>query len=272
MCSVNLINALVNLQDLFPTQTNPTPPSSSSDSAVIDSGASNHYLTKNAPCSKAKPIFFGPIVTLPGGDTMQANKQTSLEHPQLSPSANKAYIFPALKSANLLSVGQLCDDDCYVIFDKQQVLVFKHNQIILQGHRNHHNGMWQVPLPLTQQQHFAHGIIKKETSVNDLINFLHAAAFSPSKSTWIEAVRRNYFVTWPGVTVKAIQKYLSPSRAPAKGHLDQTQKNQQSTKNDAFYLPPEMLDTKKHHVVMAALIPIETGKIFTDQTGRFLVV
>ena len=133
-----------------------------------------------------------------------------------------------------------------VVFHKDLVLVAKHNNLILRGTRNYKNGMWEIPLPLNEnlphvlnkadtkihfvnntQSHFANGIIKKETTINDLINFLHAACFSPSPSTWIEAIKRNYFLGWPGLTAKAVRKYLTPSPATSKGRLDQTQKNQQ---------------------------------------------
>ena len=239
------------------------------------------------------PTPFGPIVTLPGGDHMKATHETSLEIPQLSSIGNTAYLFPKLKSANLLSIGQFCDDGCLVLFHKDIAIVAKHNKIILHGVRNKNNGMWVTTLPnkkkfphllnaqniniyfsdptSTQQQHIANGIITKETSINDLINFLHAVCFSPSPSTWIEAIKRNYFITWPGSTAKAVRKYLTESPATAKGHLDQIQKNQQSSKSDPFALPPEMRDNIKHQIVSTAVVPITTGKIFTDQTGQFPV-
>lgn len=247
-----------------------------------------------APTTSRTPIFFGPEVTLPGGDTMKATHSTSLNISQLSKAGNLTHLFPKLKSANLLSIGQFCDDGCVVIFHKDLVVVAKHNQLLLQGKRNNHNGMWEIPLPLqiplphklkkhntelffinsssATPTHCANGIIKKESTINDLINFLHGACFSPSKSTWINAIKRNYFLGWPGITVKAVRKHLTPSPATAKGHLDQTQKNQQSTKTDPFSLPPELQDNIKHQVVAAAVIPIPTGKIYTDQTGQFPVI
>ena len=257
--------------------------------AIFDSGASNHYFKVNAPVHHLKPTAFGPTVTLPGGDTMTATKQGSLTIPELSWHGNNVHVFPKLQSANLLSIGQFCDDGCIVIFHKNLVLVTKHNKIILRGFRNTNNGMWEIPLPLTDklnstitktntevyfvnsnaQTKLANGIIKKETTINDLINFLHAACFSPSPSTWIQAIKKNYFLSWPGLTAKAVRKYLTPSAATAKGHLDQQQKNQQSSKNDPFHIPPQ--DNIKHQIVSAAVIPISTGKIFTDQTGPFPV-
>jgi hypothetical protein len=33
-----------------------------------------------------------------------------------------------------------------------------------------------------------------------LINYLHAACFSPVKSTWITAIKNGNFLSWPGLT------------------------------------------------------------------------
>ena len=62
--------------------------------------------------------------------------------------------------------------------------------------------MWETQLP--QELHnsspsflpsaAANGIIKKETTTNDLINFLYAACFSPSQNTRVKAITRNYFL------------------------------------------------------------------------------
>ena len=100
-----------------------TPPltnHSNKHDGLFDSGASNHYLKKNAPCNNKKAIKNGPIVTLPGGDSMEPTHETSLNIPALSEAGNKAYVFPKLKSANLISVGQLCDDNCDILLNKNK--------------------------------------------------------------------------------------------------------------------------------------------------------
>ena len=83
-----------------------------STAAILDSGASNHYLKTSVPLNKSKLTTVGPIVTLPNGETMTASHQSSLELQQLCHAGNRAYLFPSLQSANLLSIGQLCDDGC----------------------------------------------------------------------------------------------------------------------------------------------------------------
>ena len=155
----------------------------------------------------------------------------------------------------------------------------KNGQTILKGIRNNKNVMWETQLSLAFHNSSpsslplaaANNIIKKETTTNDLINFLHEACFSLSHSTWINAIKRNYFLGWPALTVKAVRKYLSPSPSTSKDHLDQAQKNHQSTKINPFLIPPDELDNIKHNVVSATIVQIPIGKIYTDQTGKFPV-
>jgi hypothetical protein len=39
----------------------------------------------------------------------------------------------------------------------------------------------------------------------DLSNYLHAACFSPVKSTWITAIKNGHFTSWPGLTEHAVE-------------------------------------------------------------------
>jgi hypothetical protein len=64
----------------------------------------------------------------------------------------------------------------------------------------------------------------------DLINYLHAACFSPVKSTWIKAIKNGNFSSWPGLNEHNVEKYLSKSTSTAKGHLNQQRQNVRTTK------------------------------------------
>jgi hypothetical protein len=59
----------------------------------------------------------------------------------------------------------------------------------------------------------------------DLINYLHAACFSPVKSTWIKAIKNGFFSSWPELNEHSVEKYLSKSTSTAKGHLSQQRQN-----------------------------------------------
>ena len=65
---------------------------------------------------------------------------------------------------------------------------------------------------------------------DELIAFSHAALFSPVLSTLEYALRSNFIIHFPGLTVPLLRKYPPKSLATAKGHLDQIRKNIRSTK------------------------------------------
>jgi hypothetical protein len=74
----------------------------------------------------------------------------------------------------------------------------------------------------------------------DLINYLHAACFSPVKSTWIKAIKNGIVSSWPGLNEHNVEKYLSKSTSTAKGHLNQQRQNARTTKiKDAELLDSE---------------------------------
>ena len=52
------------------------------------------------------------------------------------------------------------------------------------------------------------------TSKSSLVQYLQQAAFSPPKANLLKAVHNNQFVTWPGLTVKALKTFL-PDSSPA---------------------------------------------------------
>jgi hypothetical protein len=107
----------------------------------------------------------------------------------------------------------------------------------------------------------------------DLINYLHAACFSPVKSTWITAIKNGNFLSWVGLTEHAVEKHLSKSPATTKGHLNQQRQNARTTQVKATNEGNEESDIDhgiKTQFVYAATI--DEGQIYTDQTGRFPVV
>ena len=73
--------------------------------------------------------------------------------PTLSSAAKVGHVIPNLSSASLLSIGQLCDDDCLALFNKEKVFIFQQNKLILKGKRKHSNGMWTDPVPIQPISH-----------------------------------------------------------------------------------------------------------------------
>ena len=169
----------------------------------------------------------GPSVFLPNMDTIVSTHTGILPYDTLSTQAKTANILPQLHSASLLSLGQLCDDNCDVHLNKYKINVFKNNQKILQGHRNFSDGLWDVPIPIhiTPKHHYMSIIIPKNTTKKELVQFYHAAMFSPTKDTFIRAIRNGNFHSWPGLTTETVIKFLTPTIATHFGHLKQERQN-----------------------------------------------
>jgi hypothetical protein len=115
--------------------------------------------------------------------------------PQLPLAVTKAHIIPDLATSSLLSVGQLVDANFSVKFDRTSVEVLHNHKRILEGVRNERNGLWTVDLQdknshsdkdETTATHLkselAHNVYEC-TNKRYLVQFLHAAAFSPVQDT-----------------------------------------------------------------------------------------
>jgi hypothetical protein len=53
-----------------------------------------------------------------------------------------------------------------------------------------------------------------------LVNYLHKALFSPTKSALLRAVKKGNLITWTGLTDEAIHKHLKMMPATAMGHMN----------------------------------------------------
>ena len=119
------------------------------------------------------------------------------------------------------------------------------------------------------------------TSNASLIQYLHQAAFSPPKATLLKALHNYQFAMWPGLTAKAIQKYL-PDSSPAtdKGHMKRQKKGIRSTKKKIMMAletietardmnPPMEKETTNQIFVYHAVLEPKAGTIYFDYTGSF---
>ena len=231
---------------------------------------------------------------LPNNATIQADKKGFLPlHNSLTDIGQKALSFPNLTNESLLSVGQLCDDDCVILFDKKKVTVKKDDKIILQGKRCHKDNLYDIDLlqnhttsdlaPSKTINHTINYIIRKDKTSSDLAQYLFATAFSPSMSTFQKAIKNGNFVTWPGIHKLQFEKLIGTTIASEKGHLDQERKGLQSTihptnEDDDDNFPNKtnertnnrfvtIYDTAKTH--NTTINPILKAKAYMDLTGRF---
>ena len=168
-----------------------------------------------------------------------------------------------------MSIGVLCDHDCTATFNKHAVTIHCHNQPILTGPRLP-NGLWSLFLQHNQTQHHANALFTPKTQ-QQLVQWLHAAAFSPSPSTFLDAIQRNFFATWPGLTPDIVRHYLTLSDATVKGHLDQ--QRQRKRKHPSPEEPPIPSSGTRSHTIYAAILDpsAPTGRTYSNLTGHFPV-
>jgi hypothetical protein len=164
-----------------------------------------------------------------------------------------------------------CDNGCTATFDAAGDIISKDEQTILTCTRQP-NGLWymdQTPTKLANmnqvQSNAAYRHLDENTA--DRLAFLHAALFSPVTSTLLHAIQAGHLTTWPGLTIANMKRFLPKLVTTYKGHLDQSRKNQCSTKpkeepEDLTVPPaPAITNGKQTHFIYAAIldIPIETG-------------
>jgi hypothetical protein len=221
-------------------------------------------------------------VKLPDSSTIQSTKEGNIPlHSSLSPTATKVHIFDNLTNFSLLYIGQLCDDDCTAVLDKRFLRVFKNDSCIITGRRNRRDGLWDVSIPVSDSPDeitkisscAVNAIIRKDTSKKELAEYLYACCGSPSVSTFVQAIRKGNFITWPGIDTINFIKDLRPSVASAEGHLNQERKNLQSTSKqidlDELF-PPQPVQNEPLHESVSLLVPYEsTNKAYHDLTGQF---
>ena len=187
-------------------------PPSKSTIAKGDSGASNHYFAlHDADAPIHQQPSKGTVVTLPDSKSLSSNVQAELPlSSNLSPTAKQVELFPHLNH-NLISLGQLCDDKCVVLLDKDKLLALKMQKITIKGGTVKLEGkrstsgdkLWDIPIPQKARTNVPvpsprsmNVIIRKEQTKYDLVVYLHAACFLPSPRTFIDAIKK--FFSPPG--------------------------------------------------------------------------
>jgi hypothetical protein len=211
---------------------------------------------------------------MPNGTTIQSSHTCNLLLTDLPHQARQADILPGLVHNSHISVGQLCDNACSVTFTQDQVSVSGNGKHVMYGCRDPKSHLWRVNLKQKMNTRIAqYNHAHDNNNQKDLINYLHAACFSPVKSTWIKAIKNGFFSSWTGLNQHSVEKYLSKSTSTSKDHLNQQRQIARTTKiKDAQLLDSDVdLDhgIKTQYVYATT---IDAGQIYTDQKGRFPVV
>ena len=114
---------------------------------------------------------------------------------------------------------------------------------ILKGWQCKTTGLWRVPLTLVMFEKKEDTILLDRTnpkhainsayklpSTEQLIRYLHACAGYPTKETWVKAIRAGNYVSWPGLTIKKVNKYYPEMDETPKGRMIKVQQGVCSTK------------------------------------------
>ena len=262
-----------------------TPPAFTDNYAALDSGCTDDFLKANSPHTNRQVATRPITVTIPSGAGIRSSHTCDIHLTDMP--ARQGHILPDLVHS-LLSVGKFCDDGYQVLFDRNKCAILRNHKPILQGHRDPVSRLWLMPLaPPSNERHptlepsQAYGLSASSSSTkSELLQFLHASAFSPVPSTLIHAITKNHFVTWPGLTTKAVRRHLPKSLATAQGHLDRQRRNTRSTKAPPPATPEEITQDlqptpiqQRSNAVFTAyhLVDAHNGVIYTDPTGAFPV-
>ena len=111
------------------------------------------------------------------------------------------------------------------------------------------------PLQLTPAQHTAANAYTI-SCVPALISYLHACAGFPVTETWIDAINKGWYSTWPGLTASRVQKHLEPSEHTSMGHMKILSKGIRSTQ-----LPQLIVDKPDKPEPPSAAITVPTDNI-----------
>jgi hypothetical protein len=212
------------------------------DTAILDSGCTTNFLSAAAPCSNKQAAHVPLNVNMPNGTTIQLSHTCNLLLADLPPQARQTHILPGLVHNSLILVGQLWDNECSVTLTQGQVTISKNGKHLMYGSRDPKSRLWRVDLKQKfKTKHVQCNDAHDTNNQKDLINYLHAAYFSPVKSTWIKAIKNGNFSSWPGLTEHAVENHLSKSTSTTKCHLNQQRQNARTTKiKDAKVIVTEL--------------------------------
>ena len=276
--------------------------------AIADSGATSHFLVTTAPTINKTTATCPLSVKLPDGAIIKSTHTCDLNLPQLPGTARTGHIIPGLANHSLISVVTLCNAGCQVIFEKTACIVKYDGKTILCGTKCKRTGLWMLPLinnapeyqHATTSSSLAHNMtqlpsqydlvtptlqlmnsVHETTNKAELAEYLHQCLFSPTPATLIKAIKNDQLISFPGLTEELITKHLPPSTATVKGHMHSQRKNVRSTTKappsgddieaTEDMTPVQEINATEEVFCFSALADMNTGTIYTDQTGKFPV-
>ena len=109
-------------------------------------------------------------------------------------------------------------------------------------------------------------------SIGRALRYLHAATGFPTNATWIKAIRKGNYLSWPLINVQNVSKHFLESEETQKGHMRNQWQGVQSTKSHQATQTNDYkrkVKEKKKGIFIAVHDP--KSKMYTDQTGKLPV-
>jgi hypothetical protein len=168
--------------------------------AILDSGATCHFLMTAAPMTNMHPNSKHIIARLPNGKRVHSTHMCTLDIPALPTSVGHTHTIPGLASHSLMSVVTLCNAGCNVIFTKIGCTIVYHGKVILCGSKCTRTGLWMIPLcptpPSTANNSHTNMLpnviaanVGATISVGEYARYIHQALCSPPATTLIQALK-----------------------------------------------------------------------------------
>eukprot|EP00804_Cyclotella_cryptica_P025733 CCRYP_002928-RA/>CCRYP_002928-RA protein AED:0.21 eAED:0.24 QI:0/0/0/1/0/0/4/0/800 len=263
-------------------------------SAVSDTGATLTAGNLHDPFIHSN-IQSTKTFMLPAGTTTTATTQVHLHLNARTP-ANTADIVPNLHQT-LLSGSKFADANYTAVYNKHEVNFYDSDTInipklplhpitvnetvdtlILDSKCGLHftNPRYRVPTPTHIHKHLQASLecntehilnVYKLPSITQSIRYLHAAAGSPTKLSWLSAIRKGNYSTWPLINVKNIHKHFPQSEETQQGHMRNQQQGTRSTKQTLPQEEPQKPLPQLQDIFIRTYNTHST--LYTDQTGKF---
>ena len=240
---------------------------------VIDSGATSHFVPENMNLPRGKQST--KEVYLPDDTKLQATFRTKLPLKQLSDKAREADILPGLTTP-LISVNKLAEEGYTTIFHPGENGVTIHEpgtvtvattmDAILQGNKKKGEKLWTIEANDTSAKEHANKVYDLP-SIAQTVRYLHAAAGFPTEETWIKAIKKGNYSTWPTITTTIVRRHFPESDETQKGHMKRQRQGVRSTRVREETEPDPPAIPKAKDIYIKIHNVHET--MHTDQTGRF---
>jgi hypothetical protein len=260
--------------------------------AILDSGATSHFLTTAAPMTNMRPTSKPIIARLPNGKRIHSMHMCTFNIPALPASARHAHIIPSLASHSLISIITLCNAGCNAVFTKIGCTITYCGKVILCNSKCTCTGLWMIPLcptlPSTANNNQANTLptviaanVDATSSTGEYARYIHQALCSPPATTLLQTLKRSReLATIPGLTAHLINTHLPYSTATNKGHMRRHCQGIHSTRtmqpaiiqarrNVDSLQPDKEICAAYDMFCFAALANLNTGTMYTNLPGAF---